>query len=123
MKSIAKQRRDSRIRRHGRIRRRVTGSTERPRLCVYRSHVHIYGQIVDDIGGRTLLGASSLSPDVAGKLSKLPKVDASREVGKLIAERAKAKGIQQVCFDRGGYLYHGRVRAFADGAREGGLEF
>lgn len=123
MKSIAKQRRDSRRKRHRRIRSRVRGSAGRPRLCVYRSHTHIYGQIVDDDNGATLLGASSLSPGVAEKLRTLPKVEASREVGKLIAERAKAQGIAQVCFDRGGYLYHGRVRAFAEGAREGGLEF
>jgi large subunit ribosomal protein L18 len=109
-----------RIRRY-RIRKRVTGSAERPRLSVYRSNTHIYAQIIDDLSGRTVAAASSrdgVKPD-EGK----GKTAVSTAVGKLLAERAKAKGISKVSFDRGGYLYHGRVKALADGARAGGLEF
>ncbi len=123
MSSIAKQRMESRATRHRRIRKRLSGSGARPRLCVFRSHAHIYAQIVDDDQGRVLLGASSLSPELAEQLKGKKKREASREVGKLIAARAQAKGIKQVCFDRGGYIYHGRVKALAEGAREGGLEF
>jgi len=123
MKSIAKMRFDSRVKRHARIRKHLAGTEQRPRLCVFRSHGHIYGQIVDDGHGRTLLGASTLSPELTEKVKGMKKMLASREVGKLIAERALAKGIKQVSFDRGGYLYHGRVKALAEGAREGGLEF
>ena len=107
------------IRRH-RIRKRVEGSAERPRLSVYRSAKHIYAQIIDDVLGVTLAAASSRE-DVprtdSGKLA------VSTEVGKRLAARAKEKGVARVCFDRGGYLYHGRVKALADGARAGGLEF
>ena len=123
MKSIAKQRQDSRRTRHRRIRKRVAGSGERPRLCVYRSHTHIYAQVVNDRDGQTLVGASSTSPELAEQIGGLSKTAASKEVGKLVAARAMAKGIKVVSFDRGGYLYHGRVRALAEGAREGGLEF
>ncbi|TMQ68246.1 MAG: 50S ribosomal protein L18 [Candidatus Eisenbacteria bacterium] len=103
-----------------RIRRRVRGSAGRPRLSVFRSASHIYAQIIDDGPGTTLVAASSrdsIQPEGAGKIA------VSAAVGKLLAERAKGKGLARVCFDRGGYLYHGRVKALADGARAGGLEF
>jgi len=109
------------IRRH-RIRKRVAGSQERPRLAVFRSARHIYAQVVDDSRGVTLVAASSRDKNVTQGEGK-GKTGTSTAVGKLLAERAKAKGIQRVCFDRGGYLYHGRVKALADGARAGGLEF
>ena len=106
--------------RHMRIRNKVRGTTERPRLSVFRSGKHIYAQVIDDLQGATLAAASSrdpLGPKEKGKLS------VSGAVGKLLAERAKQKGIVKVAFDRGGYRYHGRVKALADGARAGGLEF
>ena len=104
---------------HKRIRRRLSGSTERPRLAVFRSLKHIYAQVIDDTKGRTMVAASSNEKDGAngGNLS------GAKAVGKLVAERAKASGIQTVVFDRGGYLYHGRVKALADAAREAGLQF
>jgi len=123
MKSIARERLQSRTKRRVRIRKHLSGTGERPRLCVFRSHGHIYGQLVDDVQGRSLLGASSLSPELAGTVKGMKKVSVSREVGKLIAARALAHGISKVSFDRGGYLYHGRVKALAEGAREGGLVF
>jgi large subunit ribosomal protein L18 len=110
-----------RIRRY-RIRKKVQGSAERPRLSVFRSARHIYAQIIDDIQGATLVAASSREAGEA-KAEAKGKTSMGAAVGKLIAERAKAKGISKVCFDRGGYLYHGRVKALADGARAGGLEF
>lgn len=109
------------IRRY-RIRNRVTGTTERPRLSVFRSSSHIYAQVVDDTRGITIVEASSRD-DVKSQAEGKGRVGLSHGVGKLLAERAKAKGVKQVCFDRGGYLYHGRVKALADGARAGGLEF
>ncbi|MFC1572981.1 50S ribosomal protein L18 [Candidatus Eisenbacteria bacterium] len=114
---------DGRLKRHARIRKNLAGSSERPRLCVFRSHAHIYTQIVDDVNGTTLAGASTLSPQLSGDVKGKSKTDASREVGKLIAQRAGEKGIKKVAFDRGGYRYHGRLKALAEGAREGGLEF
>ncbi len=104
---------------HARIRRRMSGTEERPRLNVYRSLNHIFAQVIDDAKGVTLVSASSLS----AKLKTGGNVAAAREVGKLVAERAREKGIRAVVFDRGGYLYHGRVKALADAAREAGLEF
>jgi len=106
-----------------RIRKKVMGTAERPRLAVYRSLNHIYAQLVDDLSGRTILTVSSLSKEVVPAKSTKGKLSASKLVGKHIAELAKAKGIDRVCFDRGGYLYHGRVKAVAEGAREGGLNF
>jgi large subunit ribosomal protein L18 len=106
----------ARIRRHRRVRKQVTGTSERPRLAVYRSNRHIYAQLVDDGRGRTVAAASDLA------LGGGAKSDRAKEVGKLLAERAKAAGVARVVFDRGGRLYHGRVRALAEGAREGGLE-
>ncbi len=108
----------TRARRHRRVRKQVNGTQERPRLVVHRSLKNIHAQIVDDARGRTLCGVSSQTLDLDG-----PKVDRARETGKRIAEIAKKQGISRVVFDRGGYLYHGRVKALAEGAREGGLEF
>ena len=108
-----------RLKRHKRVRSKVSGTPERPRLNVFRSEKNIYAQIIDDVAGHTLAAASSLDKEIEGGSNK----EAARAVGKLIAERAKAKGIDTVVFDRGGYLYHGRVAELAEGAREGGLEF
>lgn len=110
----------SRIRIHRRIRQKVAGTPERPRLCVYRSLQHIYAQVIDDAAGRTLVSASTV--EKSGKASG-GNVPGAKAVGKLVAERAKEKGIQKVVFDRGGHLYHGRVKALAEAAREAGLEF
>jgi large subunit ribosomal protein L18 len=104
---------------HWRIRQKMQGTAERPRLNVYRSLNHIYAQIIDDAAGQTLVSASSLS----AKLKTGGNVAAAKEVGKLVAEQALKKGIKRVVFDRGGYLYHGRMKALAEAAREGGLEF
>lgn len=124
MKSKATPRLKGRHRRHMRIRKKVNGTAERPRLTVYRSLNHIYVQLVDDLAGRTILTISSSHKDVSGVLTGAKgKLAASKEVGKRVAQMAKEKGIERVCFDRGGYLYHGRVKAVAEGAREGGLNF
>ena len=112
---LAEAKRAARVRRHYRIRRKVRGTAERPRLAVYRSNRHIYAQLVDDRAARTVAAASDL--DVTGG----DKTERATKVGKALAERAKAAGIDRVVFDRGGRLYHGRVRALAEGAREGGL--
>ena len=106
---------------HTRIRKRVRGSAERPRLAVFRSINHIYAQVIDDRSGRTLAAASSA--EKSSTATSGGNIDAAKSVGKLVAERAKAAGINMVVFDRGGFLYHGRVKALADAAREGGLEF
>jgi large subunit ribosomal protein L18 len=118
----AKQKRDARIRRHARVRKHVRGTAERPRLAVFRSNKHIAAQVIDDRAGRTLVAASTLERDVrsGGGTSN---TDAATRVGQLVAERARAAGIERVVFDRGGFLYHGRVAAVADAAREAGLEF
>ena len=122
-----RSRNESRQRRHQRIRRVVRGTPERPRLSVFRSVAHIYAQVVDDRDGRTLAAASSLDPEVRGQAAGAKKggkkTHAGKLVGQLVARRAKERGVSRVVFDRGGYLYHGRVKAVADGAREGGLEF
>lgn len=117
-----KQRRERRERRHSRVRKKVAGTTERPRLVVFRSLNNVEAQIVDDTKQITLVGISTLNADVKSQ-DGLSKSERGRVAGKLLAERAREKGITKVVFDRGGYLYHGRVKAFADGAREGGLEF
>ncbi len=109
-----------RIKRHKRVRAKVSGTPETPRLNVFRSEMHIYAQIIDDVAGKTLCSASTVEKDFEGSGSN---VEAARKVGKMIAERAKAKGIENVVFDRGGFIYHGRVQALAEGAREGGLVF
>lgn len=112
----------SRKKRHTRIRKRVEGTPERPRLNIYRSLAHIYAQVIDDTQGKTLASASSLDKDL--KTAKNGgNLEGAQAVGKLVAERAKAAGVEKVVFDRGGYLYHGRVQALADAAREGGLDF
>ena len=112
--------RAARIKRHKRVRAKISGTPEIPRLDVFRSNAHIYVQIIDDVNGVTLAAASSNEKEFEGLGSNC---EAAAKVGKLIAERAKLKGIENVCFDRGGYLYHGRIKALADGAREGGLNF
>jgi large subunit ribosomal protein L18 len=112
-----------RARIHKRIRRKMSGSEKRPRLCIFRSVHHIYAQIVDDGKGGTVVAASTAEKDIRGALKGTSSVAAAKTVGKAIAERAKAKGIEFVVFDRGGYLYHGRVKALADAARENGLKF
>ena len=116
-----KTRGQRRYRRHLRIRKKVHGTNERPRLAVHRSLKHVYAQIIDDVSGQTLLGVSDQAKDISVKEGG--KVAASFAVGKLLGERAAAAGIKQVVFDRGGYPYHGRVKAVADGARKAGLEF
>jgi large subunit ribosomal protein L18 len=108
---------------HRRVRTRVTGTPERPRLCVYRSNGHIYAQVIDDRSGRTLVSASSLDKDMRKDMKGGSNVAAAKVVGKKIAERARAAGIEQVVFDRGGHMYHGRVEALATAAREVGLKF
>ena len=110
----------ARLKRHKRVRAKISGTPERPRLNVFRSAKHIYAQIIDDVSGKTLVSASSLEKDFACEGTK---TDAAKQVGVTVAERAKAKGIDTVVFDRGGYVYHGRVKALAEGAREGGLQF
>ena len=108
---------------HLRMRKRIMGTTERPRLCVHRTTRHIRAQVIDDLSGMTLASASSLDKDVRSVIKGGGNVAASKVVGKVIAERAKAKGVEKVVFDRGGYQYHGRVQALADSAREAGLKF
>ena len=112
--------RSQRIKRHNRVRGKISGTAERPRLCVFRSEKNIYAQIIDDGAGKTLVSASSVEKDFEGSGSNK---EAARKVGKTVAERAVAKGIEDVVFDRGGYIYHGRVQELAEGAREGGLKF
>ena len=121
--NTAKVKRDARLRRHHRVRRRVVGTAERPRLAVFRSQGHIYAQVIDDDQGRTLCFASSLDKDLKSKLKRGGNVAAAKEVGQLIASRAKDKGVGAVVFDRGGFQYHGRIKALADAARESGLKF
>ena len=112
--------RAQRIKRHNRVRGKISGTAERPRLSVFRSENHIYAQIIDDVAGKTLVSASTVEKSFEGNGSN---VEAAKKIGLLIAERAKNAGIETVVFDRGGYIYHGRVQALADGAREGGLKF
>ena len=118
-------RREGRQRRRKSVRKRISGDSARPRLSVFRSLKHTYAQLIDDTKGITLVSASTLSDDVVKELGNggHTKTDASKAVGKVLARLALEKGIKRVCFDRGGYLYHGRVQALADAAREGGLEF
>jgi large subunit ribosomal protein L18 len=116
-------RRVARLRRHERVRKHVTGTPERPRLNVFRSLRHVYAQLIDDSRGHTLASASTVDPEVERQLQGLTKTEQARVVGRVLADRALSHGVKQVVFDRGGYQYHGRVKALADGAREGGLEF
>lgn len=107
-----------RAKRHRRVRKKVVGTADRPRLAVYRSNRHIYAQVIDDGAGKTLAAASTLAASASGE-----RTEQAKRVGKKVAEAAKAAGVTQVTFDRGGFMYHGRVQAVAEGAREGGLEF
>ncbi len=108
---------------HDRVRTKVSGTTERPRLCVYRSLGHIYAQVIDDHSGKTLVSASSVDGETKKNLKGGGNIAAAKVIGKAVAERAKAAGVEKVVFDRGGYKYHGRVKALADAAREAGLQF
>ncbi len=123
MASKNKTRSAARVRRHIRVRKTVRGTPERPRLNVFRSLTEIYAQVIDDELGHTLVSASSIDNELRAKLKGLNRTDQARLVGLALAERAKAKGIEKVAFDRGGYRYIGRVKAFAEAAREGGLQF
>jgi large subunit ribosomal protein L18 len=116
-------RKESVQRRHRRIRKKVDGTTERPRLSVFRSNNHIYAQIIDDVSQHTLAAASTLDPTLKEQLASTTTCEASAKVGKLVAQRALDKGITKVVFDRGGNLYHGRIKALAEAARENGLDF
>jgi len=118
-----KSRSEARLHRHNRVRKRISGTPDRPRLNVYRSVAEIYAQIIDDENGYTLTSASTIDGELRPKLVGMKKHEQARMVGMVVAERAKAKGIEKVVFDRGGYRYIGRVKALADGAREGGLVF
>lgn len=112
-----------RVIRHERVREKISGTPERPRLCVYRSNAHIYAQIIDDTKGNTLFAASTVEKEIAAQIAEMDKKAAAKLVGKTVAERAIAGGVKEVVFDRGGYLYTGRVAQLAAGAREGGLDF
>ena len=112
--------RGQRMKRHSRVRSKISGTPERPRLSVFRSENNIYAQIIDDVAGSTLVSASTVEKGFEGSGGN---VEAAKKIGALVAERALKKGIEEVVFDRGGYIYHGRVQALADGAREGGLKF
>lgn len=118
-----KAKQEKRETRHLRVRKTVSGTTERPRLCVFRSLKHIYAQVIDDTLRRTLASASTAEPALKEKSKTGGNIAAAGQVGKLVAERALEKGVKKVVFDRGGYLYHGRVKALADAARAGGLDF
>lgn len=115
--------RELRLRRHARLRKRVKGSTTRPRLSVFRSNLHIYAQVIDDTTGTTVAAASTKDRSLAETLAGKTKIERAKIVGSLIAERAKQAGVEQVVFDRGGFIYHGRIQALADAAREAGLTF
>ena len=118
-----RDRNEVRVIRHERVRKKISGTPERPRLCVYRSNANIYAQVIDDVAGNTLCAASTMEKDIASQVGEMDKKGAAKLVGKVIAERALAKGIKTVLFDRGGYIYTGRVAELAAGAREGGLDF
>jgi large subunit ribosomal protein L18 len=121
MSNNAKIRRQSRVRRHYRVRKKIHGTAARPRLAVFRSNKHFTAQVIDDVAGRTIAAASTVEAELRG--SGTGNVEAAKAVGRLVAERAKAAGVTEVVFDRGGFLYHGRVAAAAEAAREAGLEF
>ncbi|MBN3523731.1 50S ribosomal protein L18 [Paenibacillus apiarius] len=113
----------ARLKRHLRVRKKIEGTTERPRLNVFRSSKHIYAQLIDDVKGVTIVSASTMDKELSADIKNGGNVESARKVGELIAKRAKAQGYDTVVFDRGGYLYHGRIHALADAAREAGLEF
>jgi large subunit ribosomal protein L18 len=123
MASKNKSRNTARVRRHVRVRKSISGTSARPRLNVYRSLNEIYVQVIDDVAGNTLVSASTIDQELREQLKGHKRIEQARMVGKAVAERAQAKGITEVAFDRGGYKYIGRVKALADGAREGGLKF
>lgn len=112
-----------RVIRHARVRKKISGTNEKPRLCVYRSLNNVYAQVIDDVAQKTLVSASTLDPQIKGQLGEMDKKGAAKLVGKVVAERALQAGIKQVVFDRGGYVYTGRVAELAAGAREAGLDF
>ena len=121
---VSKQSRsEMRVKKHNRLRNRFAGTAERPRLAVFRSNNHMYAQIIDDTVGNTLVSASTLQKDVKAELEKTNNVDAAAYLGKVIAEKALEKGIKEVVFDRGGFIYQGKIAALAEAAREAGLEF
>lgn len=115
--------RAARQRRHMRVRKKIAGTVQVPRLSVFRSLKHIYAQIIDDASGKTLISASTLDPDIREQMAELNKTEQAKLVGKRLAEKALSNGVTQVVFDRAGYVYHGRVKALADASREGGLHF
>jgi len=121
--NVSKERRLARKKRQVRVRKKITGSIERPRLCIFRSSKHIYAQIIEDVSGKTLVTASTVAKGAADSVKYSGNVEAAKLVGKQIAEKALAQDIKQVVFDRNGFLYHGRVKALADAAREAGLTF
>lgn len=121
--NISKDKERKRVGRHKRIRKKVAGTSGQPRLCVHRSLTNFYVQIVDDQVGKVLLGMSTRNKSVSGKIKSRGNIAAASVLGEAFAAEAQKKGIKKVCFDRGGYLYHGRVKAFAEGARKGGMEF
>ncbi|WP_026516587.1 50S ribosomal protein L18 [Butyrivibrio sp. MC2021] len=112
-----------RVKKHMKIRNRFSGTAERPRLAVFRSNNHVYAQIIDDVAGKTLVSASTLEKDIKAELKNTDDIEAATKVGDVVAKRALEKGIKAVVFDRGGYIYHGKVKAVAEAAREAGLEF
>ncbi|NLT47795.1 MAG: 50S ribosomal protein L18 [Clostridiales bacterium] len=116
-------RNDKRVQRHARVRRDVFGTPEKPRLCVYRSLSNIFAQVIDDVSGNTLVSASSLDKEIKEQFAYGGNKEAAKAVGEAVGKRALEKGIETVCFDRGGFLYHGRVKELADGARSAGLKF
>ncbi|OZB90172.1 50S ribosomal protein L18 [Paenibacillus sp. XY044] len=113
----------ARLKRHLRVRKKIEGTAERPRLNVFRSAKHIYAQLIDDVAGVTIVSASTVDKEISGSVKNGGSVEAARQVGELVAKRAKEKGHTSIVFDRGGYLYHGRIQALADAARETGLQF
>jgi large subunit ribosomal protein L18 len=117
------KKKDSHLKRKKRVRKKIIGASERPRLNVYRSNRHIYAQVIEDAAGKILITASTLSKEFRDKIKDSKKAEAAKKIGEFIAKKAIAKGIDNVVFDRGGFLYHGRVKAVADGAREAGLKF
>lgn len=116
-------RKEAREKRHYRLRNKISGTHTRPRLAVFRSNKHIYAQIIDDVAGNTIVSASTMEKAIAETLKSTSNVEAASEIGKIIGKRAVEKGIQEIIFDRGGYVYHGKIKALAESAREAGLQF
>ena len=117
------RKREGHLRRQNRVRKKIKGSSERPRLNIYRSNKHIYAQVIEDVTGKTLVAASTISKEFKDKIKSLKKTEVAKKIGEYVAIKAINKGIDKVVFDRAGFLYHGRVKAVADGAREAGLKF